>query len=243
MFLLLPMIFRLVLGVGVMALTILFNLAPMIILAFTTNTLFNCDNASEMCRKRFATKTATAAADETEEKKETDAKNKASVVHTVSSAASVRLDENVIAVAFALPGLRSEDLEVKVIDDNVLEVKGATKKGLDTYRVAEQVQLPAVDMETVSATHEDGVLSVKLKRKIRHVTIPVNPVKPAEPAPSTEAQVQEQEALWLAEWDTYLSDLVEMGFDDRASNRAALVKHSGSIKLAVKELRTNRAAA
>jgi len=39
-----------------------------------------------------------------------------------------------------------------------------------------------------------------------------------------------------SDWDELLSDLEEMGFADRKSNEAALEKHSGSIKLAVKDL-------
>jgi len=231
MFFLLPLFIR-ALCLGVMAMTVLLHLAPMIVLALVTHALINCDDATTI---------ATAADDKTE-KKPTEAKNKPSVVHTVSSAASVKIDEDKITVVFALPGLRSEDLEVKVLDDHVLQVSGTTKKGSHKFEVAEQIQLPALDIESMSATHEDGVLSVEFKRKIRRVTIPVKPlVKPAlEPAPSTEEQ---QEEVWLAEWDTCLSDLAEMGFDDRASNRAALAKHSGSIKLAVKELRTKRVSA
>jgi len=40
----------------------------------------------------------------------------------------------------------------------------------------------------------------------------------------------------LSEWQTKLDDLSEMGFDDRGLNRWLLLKHDGSVKLAVKEL-------
>lgn len=56
-------------------------------------------------------------------------------------------------------------------------------------------------------------------------------------APKAEEMAAEE---WLAEWDTMLDDLAEMGFDNHASNRAALAKHSGSIKRAVKELVASR---
>jgi len=41
---------------------------------------------------------------------------------------------------------------------------------------------------------------------------------------------------WLEEWDTLLEDLVEMGFEDRESNREAIAKHSGKMNPAVKHL-------
>jgi len=44
-----------------------------------------------------------------------------------------------------------------------------------------------------------------------------------------------------SDWDELLGDLNEMGFEDRKSNVAALQKHEGSIKLAVKELVSGRA--
>jgi len=53
------------------------------------------------------------------------------------------------------------------------------------------------------------------------------------------AKGEEFEAIkdeWRADWDSMLDDLCEMGFQDRESNRIALSKHSGSVKLAVKEL-------
>lgn len=198
--------------------------------------------------------------------------DKKAAVHDVSSAPSVRLEEDKVTVVFAVPGLRSEDLKVDVLDD-VLHVVGVTTKTTasgseTTYRVSQDVQLPAVEMETMRATHENGVLSVEVQRKIRRLTIPVSSstveVKAAQtkeaeteeaetkeaegdapsaaPFKAVEASVEEEEAQ-LAEWDTCLDDLAEMGFDDRETNRAALAKHSGSIKLAVKELVMKRTAA
>lgn len=198
--------------------------------------------------------------------------DKKAAVHDVSSAPSVRLEEDKVTVVFAVPGLRSEDLKVDVLDD-VLHVVGVTTKTTasgseTTYRVSQDVQLPAVEMETMRATHENGVLSVEVQRKIRRLTIPVSSstveVKEAQtkeaeteeaetkeaegdapsaaPFKAVEASVEEEEAQ-LAEWDTCLDDLAEMGFDDRETNRAALAKHSGSIKLAVKELVMKRTAA
>jgi len=67
---------------------------------------------------------------------------------------------------------------------------------------------------------------------------PLTPSEAEEQAPAAEKVAKEEE--WLAEWDTMLDDLAEMGFNDRESSRAALAKHSGSIKAAVKELVTSR---
>jgi len=62
--------------------------------------------------------------------------------------------------------------------------------------------------------------------------------QPEHPTPDDEKAATEE---WLSEWDTMLDDLAEMGFDNRESSRAALAKHSGSIKRAVKELVMSRA--
>ena len=53
--------------------------------------------------------------------------------------------------------------------------------------------------------------------------------------------VREREAnKWQSEWEALLEDLAEMGFCDERANRAALTKHAGSIKLAVRELVSSR---
>lgn len=46
----------------------------------------------------------------------------------------------------------------------------------------------------------------------------------------------EWEMEWENEWEAMLDELVEMGFEDRTANRAALTKHAGSLRLAVREL-------
>jgi len=49
------------------------------------------------------------------------------------------------------------------------------------------------------------------------------------------------ETEWMDEWDTLLTDLEEMGFDDRSSNRSALSKHGGQMKPTVRHLVSARA--
>jgi len=45
-----------------------------------------------------------------------------------------------------------------------------------------------------------------------------------------------QELASLSEWDTLLTDLEEMGFNDRNLNRKILAQNAGSIKKTVKTL-------
>jgi len=45
-----------------------------------------------------------------------------------------------------------------------------------------------------------------------------------------------RELVQLSEWDSMLSDLEEMGFDDREKNTRLMIKNDGSVKRTVKDL-------
>merc|ERR1711998_373750 len=105
-------------------------------------------------------------------------------VTVVRDPSSIRLqvEEDQIHVVVSCPGMRSNDIEVRVIDDDVLRVTGETRKGATVYRLARSVQLPrAVEMDKMTASHEDGELTILVQRKIRRVTIPVVSAVPVTP--------------------------------------------------------------
>jgi len=104
----------------------------------------------------------------------------------LSEGVRTHIDEKQVCIQIAVPGLSSKDLDVSVVDDHVLRVSGETKKGGDVYRIARDFLMPPVDMETMAVKHEDGVLAVVAKRKIRRVMIPV--------ASSSTVQVTAEEA-------------------------------------------------
>jgi len=45
-----------------------------------------------------------------------------------------------------------------------------------------------------------------------------------------------RDLVQLSEWDSMLSDLEEMGFDDRDKNTRLMIKNDGSVKRTVKDL-------
>jgi len=154
-------------------LQLFFYMAPILLIVCMTTWLLNDSNdgVKSACRMQRKTNDVGKTKDETEHR----------AVHHVSGAL-VQLNEDMITVVLTMPGLRTEDLNARVIDEHhsttILRVTGQTKKGTDLYSVAKEVPLPAVDIETMTARHEDGVLTVAAKRKIRHVSIPISsPVK------------------------------------------------------------------
>jgi len=165
----------------VAAVNVAFTFAPVLMIAYLTQKLVNEDAWS--CHK---TKTTTASA--TDDKKEEHETEKAPVtVHEDASARVTVVGDDKIHVVVAVPGVRSADLTARVIDEHVLRIIGETKRGSDVYRVAKDIALPSIDMETMSATHEDGVLTIVVKRKIHQVDIPITSSSASVEAPSTAA--------------------------------------------------------
>jgi len=129
-------------------------------------------------------------------------------------------------------GIRAADLEVTAAP-RVLKVEGETKR--TGAKVKRSFVLPRdAGFENARATHVDGCLTVTMPKKpklTRHIA-----VVQAAPPPASTSDVGPQESTWQNDWDSLLDDLLEMGFSDEERNRAALTKHAGSIKLAVREL-------
>jgi len=89
-----------------------------------------------------------------------------------------------VKVVVACPGLKAKDIDVKLVDDSILRVTGESKKNLDVYRLARDIQLPrGCDCSTMEATHEDGLLTIVVQR--RHVSIPVVSATPVGVTTST----------------------------------------------------------
>ena len=96
-------------------------------------------------------------------------------------------DDDAYIVKASIPGVDADDIEITMAD-NVLTLKGETKQEKDveekTYRLHERwygafsrsVSLPApVDADKVEATHENGVLTLRLPKSeaIKPKKIPV----------------------------------------------------------------------
>lgn len=117
------------------------------------------------------------------------AKETAAAARRHHDLSSVRVDERSdeteeIQVVVAVPGVRSADLSVSVLD-GVLRVTGKTTKGADVFRVDRRIALPrSADVETMRATHADGTVEIVMRRKAS-IRIPLvqrqqGDVKPAE---------------------------------------------------------------
>merc|ERR1711924_362529 len=128
---------------------------------------------SDIERPWCHTKKSTTTGDVDNDKKEQHQENEPAVTVHEDASARVTVDADKINVVVAVPGVRSKDLNVRVIDDHMLRITGETKKGNDVFRVAKDIALPNVDVETMSAKHEDGMLSIVVKRKIHQVNIPI----------------------------------------------------------------------
>lgn len=85
-------------------------------------------------------------------------------------------DEDAFTVKASLPGIDPDDVEI-TLSDNVLTLKGETKAEKDVeeknYRLRERrfgsfarsVSLPVpIDSDNVEATHENGVLTLRLPK-------------------------------------------------------------------------------
>jgi len=185
----LPFLFRtLFFAVGFLIL----NVVPFIIVALLTRALLNdaCGDGSDLAwRSRCHSKTRVP--DEKTEKAqgtgETDVDP--AVICEASSSPSVHVGDDKLTVVLAVPGLRSADLDLQVIDDHVLRVTGTTKKGDVVYTVARDIKLPVLGTDEVSAKYEDGVLSITVKRKFCRVHIPIT----SEATEKEEAEVENGE--------------------------------------------------
>ena len=87
-------------------------------------------------------------------------------------AVPTRLVEHQDGTAYALtlsaPGVKQDDLKVSVTDENVLEVKGETKTSTATHSVRWASRLPRdVDTDAISATVQDGIVSLSLPKKAK----------------------------------------------------------------------------
>jgi len=95
------------------------------------------------------------------------------------------------------------------------------------------------DVEVVGDSHE--CLSRAMPTPTRSSQVDEVHAPVGEEAAGVVPSVEPSQDHESSEWDDLLGDLNEMGFEDRKSNVAALQKHAGSIKLAVKELVSGRA--
>jgi len=131
-------------------------------------------------------------------------------------------------------GIRAADLEITAAP-RLLKVEGETKR--TGAKVKRSFMLPRdADFEGARASHVDGYLTLTIPKKTGLAKrIPV--VQAAEAESGT---VEREANKWQSEWEALLEDLAEMGFCDERANRAALTKHAGSIKLAVRELVSSR---
>jgi len=153
----------------------------------------------------------------------------------------------------AAPGVKPSDILIEA-SRTTLSIHGETSRGQSSFSIHRTYKLPTnVNVSAAIATHVDGLLSVRLPTRPAEAATTIT-IHKAEKEAEAEAEAETKELStktveeevkensWLAEFDTLLEDLAEMGFEDGESNRAALAKHSGSIKLAIKELVMNRRA-
>lgn len=174
-------------------------------------------------------------------------------------------------LTIAAPGVKASDICIEALQAT-LSINGETSSGAHgSFGVHRAYKLPRdADATAATAATVDGILTITLPTKpvpgataIKISTAATAEAEVEKAGQSQEAvvkQSEETEAVhsaevqveaptaeeaaaeeWLAEWDTMLDDLAEMGFEDRESGRAALTKHSGSLKRAVKELVAKRA--
>lgn len=104
------------------------------------------------------------------------------------------------------------------------------------------VQIPEESIDDVEVVGEtDECLSRAMPTPTRSSQVDEVHAPVEEEAAGVVQSIEPSQDHDSSEWDDLLGDLNEMGFEDRKSNVAALQKHAGSIKLAVKELVSERA--
>merc|ERR1719335_1748211 len=86
------------------------------------------------------------------------------------AAPSTRIDvtetEANYAVTVTAPGVRKEDLTVKLEEGNVLTIAGETKTDRMHVKFNRQVTLPCdSDLANASAAHADGILTIDVPKK------------------------------------------------------------------------------
>lgn len=178
------------------------------------------------------------------------------------STVSVTSDETTLTIAISAPGVATKDLDVQLQagEPPSLTIKGESTVAGTSRGVERTILLPKdVDVDQMSAQHADGLLTVKVPKKLTPAPKPIKIVKAPAPdthpppaaastsepppttptaaapssPPTTEWEVVKESAKSVD--DAMLADLDEMGFTDRAHNAALLAK-LGSLKAVVKEL-------
>merc|ERR1719305_1758503 len=121
------------------------NVLPFLLVAAITNSVSDAyGDRAKWCK----------AADEKADAK-TEQEEEPAVVCDVATTPHTHIDDNKITWKIAAPGISSKALDVRVLDDHVLRVSGETKKGGGVYRIHRNIELPPVDMDTMTAKLED----------------------------------------------------------------------------------------
>jgi len=127
------------------------------------------DDAEHACKLRSCFAKMRAAARSAEQSASVDSPLRRRDLSSVSVAEST----DGVRVLVAAPGLKPEDLSVSVVDDKIL-VKGESKKADGEVYVVDRTIVPSrrVDLDSVSCSHADGVLTLSLARKAaKHIPV------------------------------------------------------------------------
>jgi len=81
-----------------------------------------------------------------------------------------------MTLVVAAPGVHVSDLTVSAVD-RYLHIKGETTKGLETFCIDRRILIPqGADMDAISATHAEGMLTLVIKRKVpKRIEVGVSP--------------------------------------------------------------------
>merc|ERR550514_6318 len=146
-------------------------LVPIISIAFRIGFMFLMLNAVSSVVNSVGDFCSDATAPDTDKKAEAKEKPKTREVGSVS----VTPDNESVRVDVAAPGVRAQDLTISA-KHNAITIKGESTRGNgEVYKIEREVHVSPyedVDVDSVTATHADGILTLVIERKPTK-TIPV----------------------------------------------------------------------
>lgn len=143
------------------------------------------------------------------EEKKVEAKQKPSSTETRNvGATSIKPEKDAVVINVEAPGVRSEDLTISA-RHNVITIKGESTRGTAVYRLEREVHVSPyedVDVDSVTATHADGILTLVIQRKpsksipvVAAVPVPLVARQQAETKEPEEPSKKEEEDGWSEE--------------------------------------------
>merc|ERR1712146_355812 len=91
-------------------------------------------------------------------------------------------------------GVKPEHLDVSIVDESI-HIMGETTRGSESFVIDRRIRMPRnVDADSAECTHENGVLTLTLKRKAgKRIRVNAEAVVTSEPVAADAAEFSEGE--------------------------------------------------